>query len=1047
MRGWSRGLVAASVASAMTLAWSGSGSAAAAEDQGPFEGASGPQVAVPAPKATPSVADPAVAPGAEVISQRSEFTKTFATAEPGVLQTRVYQVPVHFRSGDKWVSYDTRLQDEADGDLTNARAPFDLTIASKGSDDDVVSMDLGRGRTVGWSLAKADDVPRTESTTVARFDKVRPGVDMKVRSTRYGVKEDLVLDSRSAPRTYTFPLNLTGLRAVERGGQVVFVDDDGDDAAVMPAGFMEDAAGAATEGVSMSLVDTAEGQAVKVTLDSAWLDDPARKFPVTVDPSVHVKDTGDTQINSGNPDYNYAGWTFMRSGLYGSSKYRSLLKFNLDALAGGVVENASLNLYNEKSETCTPTRIYVKTPLSAWFTNTVGWPGPDLGATVGQVDASKGGPGCDPGYVSVPVTGAVSDIVTRDKDNWGFAVTTNETATSAAKTFTSLEEGVNEPYLNIKWRQSQLGVLPGYTFTDAKLTDRLKQKANIGSGNLVMQAPDVNLPGTAGHNLTVARYYNSRAEGSGMFGAGWVSSIGQDVRLKVTSDSAEFTGPSGYRVVFDKIGTGSWAQPRGLNATLSHNTLTDDYAVRFNDTGVKYRFHGGPGAMDEIRDKNGNSITLSYTSGKVTKVTDTHGEATTLAYGSNGKVSAITDPRGRKTTYEYNGVDLTASTDQDGNTTRYAYDGNHNLTSVTDPNGNTTRYAYDDTDRLREITWADSTQERPAVTKIDLLPDSSSTQKINVTDPRGNTWKYQFDERLRLKSSLSPRAAGPDTKNYDDATDSVLQYTKDGDGTTTLTYDGYNVKGIADANGATSTFDYADGDAKDRPSKYTDPSGVGISYDWNAQSQLTDVKTGDGANRHIEYQSSSDPCPGVIKSVKDGNDHTTTFGYTGCNLTKIDRPAPAGDSTMTYDTANRLRTMIDGKGNKQVVDYNAKDQVTKITYYKPGASTSSSTVTYAYDKNGNRTERVDTHGGSTKTSRWTLDARNRVSTEDLPGDGDNSYAYDVAGNLTTLTTPAGPRGTRTTPRTTSPASPRRAARRSRSGTAATPRRPSRSPAA
>ena len=38
-------------------------------------------------------------------------------------------------------------------------------------------------------------------------------------------------------------------------------------------------------------------------------------------------------INSGNPGFNYAGYTFMRAGLFGSNKYRSLIKFNVDALA------------------------------------------------------------------------------------------------------------------------------------------------------------------------------------------------------------------------------------------------------------------------------------------------------------------------------------------------------------------------------------------------------------------------------------------------------------------------------------------------------------------------------------------------------------------------------------------------------------------------------------------------------------------------------------------------------------------------------------------
>ena len=971
---------------------------------GPYEGEDKVEAA-PAVPSTPaaSVAQAPVAAGDEVVSERSAYKRSFATSTPGVLETRVYQAPVNFREGAKWSSIDNRLAEDASGTLANRAAPFDLAIAQGSQDPQLVDLDLGRGRSLSWRMAQAADAPRSKTATTATFKGVRSKVDLRLRSTRTGVKEDIILASADAPRTFDFPLQLAGLTPRMAGGSVEFVDADGAVAAVIPDGFMTDAAGEVSEGVDLSLVGEGS-RTLRVSIDDAWVSDADRQFPVTVDPTVQFTATGDTMVNEGNPSYNYSGWTFMRAGLFGSSRQRSLVKFNVDALSSGWVESASLNLYNESSVSCTPSTIQAKRIDEAWLTTSVGWPKPTLGSVVGQVSDAKGGPGCAPGYVSIPVTQAIRDWSQGTKPNYGLAVTVNEYATESAKTFTTVDEGANEPYLKVTWRQKDLGVQPWYTLNSDQLTDRLRQQVNVANGNLVLEGADVNLPGVAGMNMTVGRYYNSRDDGTDVFGQGWSSTIGQSIRLVVESvdKSAVFEGPSGFKVNFTyDAATGTWKAPAGLNATLTKSGST--YTLRMNDSGLRYTFTDGS-ALDEVEDKNGNTITYGYTSGRVTSITDSHGDKTTVDWNAAGYISTITDPRGRTATYGYSGFNLTSSTDQDGKTTSYGYDSANNLTSVTDPRGKVTAYTYDATDRLATITWADSTTAKPAVTRYAFTADSSSDQKVKMTDQRGNVWNYTFDASGRVKSFLSPRSGNPETKAYD-VNNSVTQYTTAQGGTGTLSYDGYNVTSISEANGAKSTFDYLDGDTKNKPSKYTDPRGVGIDYDWNSREQLTKVTTSDSQTT-INYQSATDACPGMPSSSKDGKGNVTTYTYTGCNLTKIDRPAPAGDSTMTYDSNNRLATATDGKGNKQTITYNAKDQVTKITWTKPGASTSTSSVTYTYDANGNRTQRVDAHAGTSKTTAWGLDARNRVTSEDLPN-VDNSYTYDVAGNMASMTTPAG----------------------------------------
>ncbi len=42
-----------------------------------------------------------------------------------------------------------------------------------------------------------------------------------------------------------------------------------------------------SQGVTYALIAFKGGTALEVRLDRAWLDDPARRYPVTVDPEIH----------------------------------------------------------------------------------------------------------------------------------------------------------------------------------------------------------------------------------------------------------------------------------------------------------------------------------------------------------------------------------------------------------------------------------------------------------------------------------------------------------------------------------------------------------------------------------------------------------------------------------------------------------------------------------------------------------------------------------------------------------------------------------------
>src|SRR5438067_995344 len=109
-----------------------------------------------------------------------------------------------------------------------------------------------------------------------------------------GVKETLNLTSGDVSTTWVFPLALTGVTpSMGPDGSVLFTNAAGQVVDTIAHGFMRESnidprsdEGVLSTGVTYALT-TVNGQpALQVTLDSAWLHDKARVFPVRVDPSI-----------------------------------------------------------------------------------------------------------------------------------------------------------------------------------------------------------------------------------------------------------------------------------------------------------------------------------------------------------------------------------------------------------------------------------------------------------------------------------------------------------------------------------------------------------------------------------------------------------------------------------------------------------------------------------------------------------------------------------------------------------------------------------------
>jgi YD repeat-containing protein len=197
----------------------------------------------------------------------------------------------------------------------------------------------------------------------------------------------------------------------------------------------------------------------------------------------------------------------------------------------------------------------------------------------------------------------------------------------------------------------------------------------------------VSVPGR-GPGLDLTRTYNSlNASTEGVFGYGWSSSY--DERLVVNDDgSVTITEDDGSQVTAEPNGSGGFTVPSWADSTLTSSGGT--YTFTRQATQI-YTFNSS-GQLTAISDPNGYSTTLTYSSGKLTTVTDATlptGRTITFHYGSNGLVSEVSNPDSQDTFYYYDSSDdLTRVVDPHSNTTSFTYDssGDHLLERVYLPN-------------------------------------------------------------------------------------------------------------------------------------------------------------------------------------------------------------------------------------------------------------------------------------------------------------------------------------------------------------------------
>ncbi|MFI8460463.1 LamG-like jellyroll fold domain-containing protein [Kitasatospora sp. NPDC085464] len=576
---------------------------------------------------------------------------------------------------------------------------------------------------------------------------------------------------------------------------------------------------------------------------------------------------------------------------------------------------------------------------------------------------------------------------------------------------------------------------------------------------------------TAGGAVTSYAYYSTGDLARTTLPSGLTLTYGYDTAGRKTwTTEISDAQPTGVTTTYEYDQLGRQTTQTGPKVT---DAVTGD--THQTKTTATFDADGRPTATttaDIVGSDGTRSATSSYDSaGRLETATDATGGVTRYGYDTLSRRTSVTDPLGQVTTYTYTPRSQPATTvvkgwDGDGKGVRdltlesRAYDPAGRLASLTDAMGAVTSYTYFDdglpaTVTAQNVTQADGTT-RSIVLEADeydgdghLVKQTTGggrTTTVRTIDPSGRvtqtvldpaglarttTLGYDADDRVTTSTlKVSDTENSVQTNTYDTAgrltrsqlassaggPTAVSTFTHDQRGLlTAATSPNGNAPG-ADPAASTTTFQY---DVLGRQTTATAPPVTAESG--GAPATTVRPTTTTGYNAFGEAVSAKDPLGRVTTTAVDPLGRVTETrlpSYTPPSATTALTPV----SRVEYDKLSRVTAVTDPAGRRTTFGYDRlSHQVQRIDPNSTGplqppvddnpptwAATWTPTGLQlsATDPLGARTEATYDQLGRTLTATA---VERRPTLQNLT----TTFTWDDAGNLTTLTTPAGNTSTTT----------------------------------
>ena len=785
----------------------------------------------------------------EDTTKRGTNTKHFRL-QNGNFMAVMYDRPVHKldQCTGKYIDITSEVN-ETETEYETIMDRFKVRMPKSVGNDKFVTVEKN-GREVGWkliprtssrrkkSMATFTRKPKRDSFDVGdrhsvKYEKADANTDLQYDISDNGVKESIVLTKNPNCNTFTFELKLKGLAPMlsKDCKTVSLVRDDEDLGSEkpemeIPPAFMLDANDAYCDQIHYAIRQTETGTFLDLIIETDWLSDPERAYPVVIDPRIVVSNNPLRYLKTvglcknENSAFLTQGDDAKRIGLdYDGNPYRMYVGIPLPELVEGFeIAKAGLIMHQKKYISCGGKKEdFVVASLSCegntqlsieslTWNNVV-----NSGIVETNIDHLEG---C---YRSASEEIEI-DLTLTARDWYNSNLTSANERIIVFKKYDEnnvrFEDGkAYSTFLDLYSLQANENYIPRFyveyvstgTYSDHQKYHTFEVgRAGTGSVNLFtgkmsfvhgdVTADDVKLPLAISH-IYRPEFVNEDSDYNLRYGKGWRLSVEQKLQLEyIHNVRAIYTDAQGKRHYFSyDVTDGSYKDDSGLGLTFKQEcSIIDGRTVMYvisDEKGNKMHFNS-TGKLIQLIDTNNNISSLFYENGRLISVKngkkqtdsddtqDLYMHSAELYYDAKGKLVKIVDDNNqdRAILYEYNNAGQlkyitypsaeSAYANEGALKTEFIYGANSRLEEIIDYTGIAYKVSYDDHSRVEEI-WCSGDK---------IIGDNSVNTASKISDDT-----ISFDYRARSTAIANERTGvktvyrfdenGRELSSYQDMTD------------------------------------------------------------------------------------------------------------------------------------------------------------------------------------------------------------------------------------------------------------------------------------
>jgi len=571
-----------------------------------------------------------------------------------------------------------------------------------------------------------EDATELEKITVlnkmissVKYADILAGVDLEYIVSGNDVKENIIVKEKAEAYVYQFDMKLNKLVAeMQADGTIALKDDkSGEVVYTIAIPYMFDANGEHSKAVTYTLEQVKNKEyRITVTADAEWINAEGRAFPVTIDPPINVSQTNMEHITVYEFDPDSLGddscyiWSYPDDNAY--TYWRSSLP---EIPEGNVLTGATLSFHFDSTSFNDTVYIGLYDINSQWDESTLTWNN--------QPQSNLFDYRTFTGYYNdTRITWDISKLVEKwySGDNYGIMMRSVYDDENFELGFGDIYDVYDKPIFSVSYRSTS-GVENYYTYHTQSIGRAGAGYINDYTLGVTLVRTDLSYNSEA-LPFTLSHVYNDAYSG-GHFtssnanintvdfsamgtGYGWKLSVQETiVETRLTSSECYIYNDSDgtehyFYIEKDEYygGMVEYIDEDGLGLTLSFDSLDSTKYILTDTQDNKKIFING--ILYEIIDANGNVIRMmynetdgkpqasgatlrsiirqnkdasspetlaefTYSSNRLSKITDKYGRNTTFAYNTSGYLTGVTFADGQSVSYTYSGGKLYSAMDNE----------------------------------------------------------------------------------------------------------------------------------------------------------------------------------------------------------------------------------------------------------------------------------------------------------------------------------------------------------------------------------------------